>query len=268
MSDDVMQAFRLDGRTAVVTGGASGIGEATATTLAAAGANVVVGDLNEDGATDTVRQIEEAGGKAIALRTDVTKKSEMDALVDAAVEHFGGLHVMCNVAGIAHDGKVYEATEEDFDKIFAVNLKSVLFGCQAASRVMRERETGGSIINVSSTSIDTPAPGYALYAMTKVAVHQLTKTLSLEVGKYGIRVNTIAPGMTITPFTARHAYDEDGTLNQEKYDGFVEMMKKLSPLRIVGDPMDQAYLTLYLASDAARFCTGQIWRANGGQAIV
>ena len=104
--------------------------------------------------------------------------------------------------------------------------------------------------------------------MTKAAVAMLGMTLAQEVGRHGVRVNTIAPGFTVTAFTSRHLYEPDGTLNQEKYDAFIEQMKKLSPLKLVGEPEDQAYLILYLVSDAARFVTGQIFRANGGQAMA
>ena len=264
---DVLSAFRLDGRTAVVTGGASGIGEATAQVLAAAGANVVAGDIDGDGAQRTVDGIVERGGSAVALRTDVTSKADVDALVDRGVTEYGRVDVVVNVAGIAMDGLIRDATEEQFDRVMAINAKGTLFGCQAALRVMSDQHSG-SIVNVSSTAIDTPAPKYGLYAMTKAAVAQLTMTLAIEAGRYGIRVNTIAPGATITPFTARHAYNPDGTLNPEAYDMFVDAMKKISPLRMVGEAVDQAYLVLFLASDASRFCTGQMWRANGGQAVV
>lgn len=129
-------------------------------------------------------------------------------------------------------------------------------------------DNGGSIINVASASMDIGAPNYGLYAMTKAAVAQLTMSLTWEAGRHGVRVNTTAPGATVTPFTARHAYEADGTLNQAAYDEFVQRMRNISPLKAVGEAMDQAWLILYLASDAARFCTGQVWRANGGQAIV
>jgi 3-oxoacyl-[acyl-carrier protein] reductase len=264
----LLSVFDLTGRSAVVTGGGSGIGRATAHVLAEAGASVVVGDIVEEGAEETVRLIEQAGGVAVAQRTDVTVRSDVEDLVARAVKEFGRLDAMCNVAGIASDGALMDASEEDLDRGFAVNLKGVFFGCQAAVRAMVDGGEGGSIVNVSSTAIDAPAKNYGLYAMAKAAVAQLTKTLALEVGKHGIRVNTIAPGFTITAFTQRHLYEPDGTLNQEKYDAFVDQMKRLSPLRRVGEPEDQAYLILYLVSDAARFCTGTIWRANGGQAML
>jgi 3-oxoacyl-[acyl-carrier protein] reductase len=265
---DVLKVFDLTGRAAVVTGGGSGIGRATAQVLAGAGAGVVVGDIVEDGAKETVRLIEEAGGRAVPHLVDVTQKAQVDELVDRAVQEYGRLDAMANVAGVAADGSIADTTEEFLDRSFAINLKGVLFGCQAAVRVMQAQDWGGSIVNVSSTAIDAPARNYGVYAMAKAAVAQLTKTLALEVGRHNIRVNTIAPGMTITPFTSRHLYEPDGTLNQEKYDAFVDQMKKLSPLKRVGEPEDQAYLILYLVSDAARFSTGTIWRANGGQAML
>lgn len=260
-------AFSLAGKTAVVTGAGSGIGRATARVLAGAGANVVAGDVVADGADETARLIAEAGGKAIAVGCDVSAKPEVDELVDRAVAEFGRLDVMCNVAGIALDAPIEELTEELLDRVIGVNLKGVLFGCQAAVRVMKEQGSG-SIINVSSSVVDAPAPTYGAYAMTKAGVVQLTRTLAVECGRHGIRVNAVAPGMTITAFTARHVYREDGTVDQEKYDAFVQRMAKLSPLRAVGEPEDQAYLMLYLASDAAKWCTGQVWRANGGQTFA
>jgi 3-oxoacyl-[acyl-carrier protein] reductase len=267
MTNDVLSAFSLEGKVAVVTGGASGIGEATAQVLAGAGASVVVGDIALEGAEQTVKSILDAGGHALAHATDVTSRRDVDALVARAVEEYGHLDVMCNVAGVAADGPALDIDEADFDRLMAINAKGVMFGAQAAARQMIEQDGGGSIINVSSTSIDTPAPGYALYAMTKAAVAQLTITMAFELGRHGIRVNTVAPGMTITPFTLRHSYDEDGNLDQDKYDEFVRRMSHLSPLRMVGEAIDQAHLMLYLASDAARWCTGQVWRVNGGQSM-
>ena len=264
---DALQIFSLSGRTAVVTGAGSGIGRAAAEILAGAGANVVCGDLDLAGAEKTVATVVEAGGKAVAHPVNVSRKEEVEALVDRALGEFGRVDVMANIAGIASDGLLLEATDEAIDTVFGVNLKGVLYGCQAAVRAMQPQGSG-SIINVSSTAIDTPAPKYGLYAMTKAAVAMLTKTLATEVGRYGIRVNTIAPGMTVSGFTMRHIYEPDGSINQERYDAFVERMRKLSPLGIVGEPVDQAYLILYLASDAARFCTGTIWRANGGQSML
>jgi 3-oxoacyl-[acyl-carrier protein] reductase len=255
------QPFDITGKVAVITGAASGIGEATAKVLAGAGAQVVCADLDEGGARKTAEAI---GDAAIAVACNVAKKADVDAAVDAAVERFGRLDAMCNIAGIPLDRFISEATEEELDRIIAVNQKGVFYGCQAAVRAMTP-QGGGSIVNVTSSGIDAPAKRYGLYAMTKAAVAMLTKSLAVEVGRFGIRVNAIAPGATITPFTERHLVGPDGEMNTEYYEQFVEAMKKQSPLGIVGDPVDQAYLIQYLISDAARFCTGAIWRANGGQ---
>jgi 3-oxoacyl-[acyl-carrier protein] reductase len=257
-------AFEVAGKVVVVTGAASGIGEATAKVLGAAGASVVAADLDEGGATKTADAITAAGGTAIGCGCNVAVRAEVDATVDAAVDTYGRLDAMCNVAGIPLDRLIAEATEDELDRIIAVNLKGVFFGCQAAMRVMTPQRSG-SIVNVASSGIDAPAKGYGLYALTKAAVAMLTKSLAVEAGPVGVRVNAIAPGATITPFTERHLYGPDGKMQTEHYDRFVEAMRKQSPLGLVGDPVDQAYLIQYLISDAARFCTGAIWRANGGQ---
>jgi len=264
---NVLAPFDLSDRAAVVTGAGSGIGRATARVLAGAGAAVVCGDIDVPAAEKVAAAIAEGGGKAVAQQADVSVKADVDSLVDRSVSEFGRLDVMCNIAGIAADGPISDASEEFLDRAFAINVKGTIYGCQAAIRVMVPQGSG-SIINVSSAAIDAPAPKYGVYAMTKAAVAQLTKTLALEVGRHGIRVNTIAPGFTVTAFTSRHLYREDGSVDQEQYDQFIEQMKKISPLRRVGEPEDQAYLILYLASDASKFATGNIWRANGGQAIV
>jgi 3-oxoacyl-[acyl-carrier protein] reductase len=264
---DSMKAFDLAERVTVVTGAGSGIGRASAQILAGAGAAVVCGDIDVPAAEKVAAGIAEAGGKAVAVRADIASKDDVEALVDRAVAEYGRLDVMCNIAGIAADGAIADATEEFLDRAYAINVKGTIYGCQAALRVMVPQGSG-SIINVSSAAIDAPAPTYGVYAMTKAAVAQLTKTLALEVGRHGVRVNTIAPGFTVTAFTSRHLYREDGSVDQEQYDQFIEQMKKISPLRRVGEPEDQAYLILYLASDASKFSTGNIWRANGGQAMV
>jgi 3-oxoacyl-[acyl-carrier protein] reductase len=257
------EIFGLKGRVAVVTGGASGIGRAVAEVFVQAGAQVVVGDMNSEGAEAVAKEIRETGGSAVAQGVDVSVRSEMFSLVERATTEFGGLDVLCNVAGIPTDGLLESISDEDFDRIIGVNLKGTLYGCQAAIPAMTKRG-GGSIINVSSGAIDLPKAMYGPYAITKAGVAQLTQTLSTEVGDRGIRVNAIAPGATITAFTQRHLKNPDGSMNKDAYDSFVSTMESMSPLGMVGEAVDQAWLVLYLASKASRFCTGQIWRANGG----
>jgi len=267
LSEALAAQFDLDGQVAVVTGGASGIGEATCTVLADAGAAVVVADIDDAGALRTARRITDAGGRAIGLRTDTSRRSDLDAAADRAVSEFGRLDIMCNVAGVPSDGLIEDVTEAELDRVVAINMKGVLFGCQAALRVMKPQRRG-VIVNVSSTGIDVAVPGNGVYAMTKAAVAMLSMVLATEAGPHGIRVNAIAPGATITNFSQRHLYDENGNISQEKFDAFVDRMKSFSPLDIVGEAMDQALLILYLVSPAARYATGNIFRVNGGQATA
>lgn len=220
---------------------------------------MLAADLDGEGAEKVAADID-----GIGLACNVASKADVDAAVDRAVSEWGRLDAMCNIAGIPLDVLIADATEDELERIIGVNLKGVFYGCQAAVRVMAPQRSG-AIVNVSSSGIDAPAKRYGLYAMTKAGVAMLTKSLAVEVGRDGIRVNAIAPGATVTAFTERHIYAEDGSVDPEMKEAFLGAMRKQSPLGIVGEPEDQANLIHYLVSDAARFCTGAIWRANGGQ---
>jgi 3-oxoacyl-[acyl-carrier protein] reductase len=258
--------FDLSERVAVLTGVGSGIGKATALTLARAGVTVVGGDIDEAGAQVTADEIVSEGGNAIVQRTDVTQRSDIDALVDRAAADFGRVDIMGNIAGVPHNKLVADCTDEEFERILAINLKSVFYGCQAAIRHMIPAGTG-NIVNISSGAIDTPAPTLACYAMTKAAVAMLTKTLATEVGPHGIRVNAIAPGMILTNFSRHNFVDEDGNVVPERLEKYNKRSSAMAPLRRVGDPQDVANSFLYLVSDAASFVTGQVERPNGGVAM-
>jgi 3-oxoacyl-[acyl-carrier protein] reductase len=259
---DVPALFRLDGQVAVVTGGASGIGETTAQVLAGAGAAVVVADIDETGAKRTAEGINDAAGRAVSQRADVSRKADVEHLVDQAVSEFGRLDIMCNVAGVGYAKPVVEISETDFDRLIGINLKSVLFGCQAALRVMIPQRTG-AIVNVASTSIDCPFPGQGLYGMTKSAVAYLSQVLGAEAGEHNIRVNAIAPGSTPTNF-GLYRYD-DGTVDPARETEIYEGLRDMTPLGTLGEALDQALLILYLVAPAAKWATGNIWRVNGGQ---
>jgi 3-oxoacyl-[acyl-carrier protein] reductase len=263
---DLFDVFRLDGRVAVVTGAANGIGRAIADVLADAGARVVLGDLDAAGAETAAREIVGRGGNALAQRVNVAVRAEQDALVATAMHEWGRLDVMANVAGVPSDGPLADVSEAELDRVLAIHVKGTLFGCQAAVRAMTGR--GGSIINVASAAIDSAVPNFGLYALTKSAITMMSQTLASEVGQHGIRVNVLAPGATLTNFTKRRLKDADGNVVPERLDAFLAAMRERSPLGLVGEPIDQGWLALYLASDASRFCTGQIWRANGGQTIT
>jgi 3-oxoacyl-[acyl-carrier protein] reductase len=221
------------GKVAIVTGAASGIGAATRKVLQDVGALVV--------------------GADIADGVDVSDRSQVDALVADTVAKHGRLDVLANVAGIYARGDVLSLTDDDIDRIFAVNLKGTLYCCQAAARVMIEQGSG-SIINVASGAIDTGASGTCAYAMSKAAVVQLTRNLATEVGRRGVRVNVVAPGWIETPMT--EATDD--------FEAMKDMMSKMQPIRRTGRPEDIANTILFLASDASSFMTGQILRPNGG----
>ncbi|WP_326553213.1 SDR family NAD(P)-dependent oxidoreductase [Micromonospora sp. NBC_01813] len=256
--------FRLDGRVAAVTGAGSGIGRAVAQTLAGVGASVVVADIDADRGAETVAAITDAGGQASFQRTDVSRRPDLDALVSAAVDRYGGLDIQCNIAGVPSLVRdLTEVTGADLDAEFAISVKGVLYGCQAAAEVMARRGAG-TIVNISSTAADLPAAGYGLYHLGKLAVVGMTRTLALELGPKGIRVNAIAPGATLTNFSARNFTNPDGSVDEERKRQWLAGMAARSPMNVVGDPQDQALLVLYLVSDAARFVTGQLIRANGG----
>ena len=236
---DLSSYFRLDGQAAVV-----------------------IGDIDEEGARRNAKQIQADGGRAVAVRADTTTRADVDALVDRAVAEFGRLDVMCNIAGIGYAKPVTEITDADFDKLININLRGVLYGCQAALRVMTPRKSG-CIVNVSSTAIDCPYPNQALYGMTKSGVAFLSQVLGVEAAADGIRVNAIAPGSTPTNF-GQFRY-EGGKVDAEQEAEFMRNMAQLAPLGFLGEAMDQALLILYLASPAARWASGNIWRVNGGQ---
>lgn len=258
---------RLGGRTVLITGAASGIGASTSEVLAGVGATIVAADLNEEGAETTAAKIRADGGNAIAVAANVTRRADVEGLVERAVGEFGKLDIMCNVAGAMFPGLIEDVDDDTIDNGIALNLKGVLYGTQAAIRAMKQTG-GGSIVNVSSGAIDAPYPGIGVYAFTKAAVAMLTMTAAVEAGPYGIRINAIAPGSTVTPFTTwRLKTEADGTVDSSELDEFLAAMRAMSPLGMIGEPVDQAQLILYLVSDAAKFATGNIFRVNGGQCI-
>lgn len=260
---DVNQIHDLSGRVAALTGAASGIGKATALTLAAAGATVVCADIDEAGAKVTVKEIVAAGGAATAIATDVTRRADIDALVDGTVADHGRLDILGNIAGVPFNKLVHEVSDDEFERILAINLKSVWYGCQAALRAMMPQGSG-NIINIASGAIDTPAPTLAVYGLTKAAVAMLTKTVAMEGGAHGIRCNALAPGVIETKFSSQHFVDADGNVVPERLEQYRKRFGAQSPIGRVGDAQDVAWAILYLVSDAASFVTGQILRPNGG----
>ncbi len=247
--------YDLTGRTAFVTGAASGIGRASAVLLAEAGATVHCADRDPQGLHETATLIKDRGGIAHTHPLDVTDRAQLHQ----AVESCGRLDVMAAIAGIMHSSPVLETTDEDLDRVVNINFKGVLHACQEAARLMLAGQVRGSIITMASGAVDTGGPGLLCYGAAKAAVVQLTKTLATEVGRHGIRVNAVAPGWIRTPMTDRH--DDEAQAHTEA------LMTRMAPLGRVGAPEDVAHAVLYLASDASAFTTCQILRPNGGVAM-
>ncbi|HXY26912.1 MAG TPA: SDR family NAD(P)-dependent oxidoreductase [Acidimicrobiales bacterium] len=265
-AQSVRHAFDLTGRIALVTGAGSGIGRTTAEVLAGAGAVAVCADINADAAAETASGILSQGGRAESAALDVSVRGAAATLVDQVVARHGRLHVMCNIAGIMIDSSIIDLDPDEFDRILAVNLKGVLYGCQAAGKAM-VKQGGGSVINMASAAVLTPAPGVGPYAICKAGVAQLTQSMAVEVGQHGVRVNSVAPGFVPTNMTARYYTKPDGTIDEDAKAATLAPMARFAPLRRVGDTADIAYCVLFLASDASSFVTGQLLSPNGGVAM-
>lgn len=249
--------FRLDNKTAIITGGGSGIGKAIAVVFAKQGASVNILDMDEQGATNVVNEITADGGKAKFFKCDVSKQADVQQIVDG-IATSGAIDILINNAGIAHIGTADTTAESDFDRLVNVNVKGV-YNC-LHTVLPHMKQNGGSILNMASIASLVGIPDRFAYSMTKGAVVGMTLSVAKDYLKYNIRCNCISPARVHTPFV-------DGFLAKNYPGKEAEMFEKLSktqPIGRMGKPEEIGYLALYLCSNEASFITGCDYPIDGG----
>ncbi|QGP91874.1 3-oxoacyl-[acyl-carrier-protein] reductase FabG [Neomoorella glycerini] len=246
--------MRIKDKVAIITGGARGIGKETALLFAREGAMVVIGDFDAAAGEQTLAELKSTGARALFFKVDVTDRASVQNMVDATKGEFGRIDILINNAGITADAFLTKMTEEQWDKVIAVNLKGVFNCTQAVVPIMMEQGSG-VILNASSVVGVYGNVGQTNYAATKAGVIGMTKSWAKELGKKGIRVNAIAPGFIITDMTAKVP------------EKVLELMQSRTPLGRLGVPKDVAAAYLFLASDEASYINGQVLGVDGGLMI-
>jgi NAD(P)-dependent dehydrogenase (short-subunit alcohol dehydrogenase family) len=254
-----MPEREIEDQIAIVTGGASGIGRAIALRFARAGARVAVLDVAEPAAQEVAREIEASGGTAASVPCDVSRQKDVQRAFRAVEERFGTLDILVNSAGIAHVGNVEQTSEEDFDRLYAVNVKGVYNCLKAGVQAMKPRGRG-VILNIASVASTVGIPDRFAYSMTKGAVLTMTYSVARDYVSHKIRCNSIAPARVHTPFV-------DGYL-AKAYPGreheMLDALARTQPIGRMGRPEEVAELALFLCSDAASFITGSNYAIDGG----
>ena len=249
--------MQLQDKVAIITGAATGIGRATALLFAKEGASVVVADIYEDDAQRTVADIEDRGGSARFVQTDVSEAEDVQTLMERSAEEMGGIDVIVNNAGAQRSGAVTEFEEAEWDLLMRVNPRSCFLGAKYGVPYLRERG-GGSIVNVSSLAGLKGGPGMTAYSASKGAIIAFTRALAEELAPDNIRANSVCPGWIDTPFNEPAIEFMGGRAQQE------EMVQQTVPLKRQGTPEEIAPGILYLASDASSYVTGQELVIDGG----
>ena len=242
---------RLEGKSAIVTGGGRGLGAAVAELFATQGARVAVSDVDPASADATARRILEGGGEAFGLRADVTSAADAERLADAAAERFGALDVLVNNAGIASAGTVCEVTPQDWDRVMAINLKGAYL-CSRYAVAHMARSGGGSIVCISSASGVIGQEGQVAYNVSKHGVIGLVRCMALDHAADGIRVNAVCPGVMRTPML--------DALSAEQ----LAALEAMHPLGRIAEPAEVAQLVVHLAADESSFTTGGVFLVDGG----
>ncbi len=245
----------LEGKTMVVTGGNSGIGEGIVLAAAAEGANLVVDYVvHPEETTQLIGKIEEAGGKAVGVQADVTRAGDLHKMVQMAVDTYGRLDILVNNAGVETRTSILDTTEEDYDRVMNINLKSAFFGTQFAAKQFIAQGEGGIVINISSVHEDWPMPGNVAYCVSKGGTRMLARTAGVELGPHGVRVVNICPGAVATPINASTLSDP-------------EKLKQLNaaiPLGRMAQPAEIADVVVFLASGKSAYLTATSVFIDGG----
>jgi glucose 1-dehydrogenase len=245
----------LQGKTVVVTGGNSGIGEAIVLAAAAEGANVVIDYVaHPEETTALIAKVEAAGGHAVGVQADVSQAADLHKMVQTAVDSYGRLDVLINNAGIETRTSLLDTTETDFDKVMAINMKSAFFGTQAAAKQFINQGSGGLILNISSVHEDWPMPGNIAYCVSKGGIRMLTRTAGVELGAHGIRVVNIAPGAVATPINA----------STEADPAKMKALDAAIPLGRMAQSSEIAEVVVFLASGKAGYMTATTVVVDGG----
>jgi 3-oxoacyl-[acyl-carrier protein] reductase len=241
----------LKNKVAIVTGSSRGIGAKIAELLAEQGASVVINyGKSQPDAEKVVATIKAKNGQAISIQANVANSEEVKSMFNSVISHFGKVDILVNNAGALLNKTIEDTTDDDFDRIFAVNVKGVFNTMREAAKHLEDR---GRIINISSSTTDMLLPTYGIYCASKGAVEQLTRILAKEIGHRGITVNTVSPGPTNTEL-----------FTEGKSEAFIKQLAGMSSMGRIAEPEDIARVVLFLASDASEWITGQNIRANGG----
>ncbi|MFZ7087262.1 SDR family NAD(P)-dependent oxidoreductase [Curtobacterium sp. RRHDQ10] len=245
----------LDGKTIVVTGGNSGIGEQICLAAASEGANIVIDYVAHADATDAlIAKIEDAGGKAVGVDADITSAADLQKMVQTAVDTFGRLDVLVNNAGMEDRKSLLEETEEGYDKVMAVNMKSAFFATQHAAKQFIAQGEGGLVLNISSVHEDWPMPGNLAYCISKGGMRMLARSGGVELGPHGVRIVNIAPGAVDTPINTATTSDAHK----------LKQLDAAIPLGRLAEPKDIADVVVFLASGKASYMTSTTVTIDGG----